>query len=177
MANLCISTPSQAGIISFSTPNSSFILDRRRRSIILCAVLRAILRPAAEVADGGLRCRGLGVAVVMVVVLLVGANAETEGAGGASVDCGFICIIFRARLGGGGSSSGFFVVPDNVRFLCRLGEIGGDLLLTAAGGREKLPSIIFSCADGSAEADGVSGALGRGIVVSMNQLNKRKTVT
>lgn len=78
-------------------------------------------------------------------------------------------MIFRARLGGGGSSSGFFVVPDSVRFLCRLGEVGGDLLLTAAGGSEKLPSIIFSCADGSAEADGVRGALGRGIVVSTSR--------
>jgi hypothetical protein len=52
MASLCISWPWQAGIISFNVPNSSFILERRRRSIKLCAVLRAILRPAALVALG-----------------------------------------------------------------------------------------------------------------------------
>lgn len=38
--------------MSFNVPNSSFIFDRRRRSIRLCAVLRAILRPAALVALG-----------------------------------------------------------------------------------------------------------------------------
>lgn len=80
MASLCISTPLQAGIMSFNTPNSSFILDRRRRSMMLCAVLRAILRPAAEVADGGLRCLGLD------VVAVVEANADAEGTGGASID-------------------------------------------------------------------------------------------
>lgn len=45
IASLCISWPRHAGIMSLSTPNSSFIFDRRRLSIRLCAVLRAILRP------------------------------------------------------------------------------------------------------------------------------------
>lgn len=52
MASLCISCPVQAGIISLRVPNSSFILDRLRRSIRLWAVLRAIFRPAALVALG-----------------------------------------------------------------------------------------------------------------------------
>lgn len=51
MASLCIS-PVQAGIMSFKTANSSFILDLRRRSMRLCAVFLAIFRPAALVADG-----------------------------------------------------------------------------------------------------------------------------
>lgn len=38
--------------MSFKVANSSFILERRRRSIKLCAVFRAILRPAADVALG-----------------------------------------------------------------------------------------------------------------------------
>jgi hypothetical protein len=51
MANLCIS-PVHAGIIPFSTANSSFILDRLLRSIKLWAVFLAIFRPAALVAEG-----------------------------------------------------------------------------------------------------------------------------
>jgi len=38
-----------------STANSSFIFERLRRSMMLWAVLRAILRPAALVDDGCLR--------------------------------------------------------------------------------------------------------------------------
>ena len=51
--SLCMSWPAQAGIMSLSTPNSSFILERRRRSIKLCAVLRAIFLPAAVVGPVG----------------------------------------------------------------------------------------------------------------------------
>lgn len=57
IANLCIS-PVHAGIISFNTPNSSFIFERLLRSIRLCAVFRAIFRPATLVDDG---CFFLGV--------------------------------------------------------------------------------------------------------------------
>ena len=49
IASLCISCPLHAGIMSLRTPNSSFIFDRRLLSIKLCAVLRAIFRPAAVV--------------------------------------------------------------------------------------------------------------------------------
>jgi hypothetical protein len=41
--------------MSFKVPNSSFIFDRRRRSIRLWAVLRAILRPATLFELGVLR--------------------------------------------------------------------------------------------------------------------------
>lgn len=41
--------------MSFKVPNSSFIFERRRRSIKLWAVLRAILRPATLVELGVLR--------------------------------------------------------------------------------------------------------------------------
>jgi hypothetical protein len=51
MASLCIS-PVHAGIMLLSSANSSFILLRRRRSIRLWAVLRAIFLPAALVALG-----------------------------------------------------------------------------------------------------------------------------
>lgn len=52
MASLCISTPLHAGIMSLSTPNSSFIFDRLRLSMIECAVFLAIFLPAADVAEG-----------------------------------------------------------------------------------------------------------------------------
>lgn len=42
----------QAGIIFFSTPNSSFIFDRRRLSMTLWAVFLAILLPAWPVELG-----------------------------------------------------------------------------------------------------------------------------
>ena len=38
--------------MSLRTPNSSFIFDRRRRSMIEWAVFLAIFLPAAEVAEG-----------------------------------------------------------------------------------------------------------------------------
>ena len=115
MASLCISCPVHAGIISFNVPNSSFILDRRRRSIKLCAVLRAILRPAALVAlgcfllefDVGLGTRSSELCEPLAVSLVLGAF---EG------DFGFIWMILRVLVGGGGkskSSSGRLIdVPD-----------------------------------------------------------------
>ncbi len=64
-----------------STPNSSFILERRRRSIRLCAVLRATLRPAALDTLAPLPLAGVEavvdpVAVEEVAVAAVGAAAE-----------------------------------------------------------------------------------------------------
>ena len=46
IASLCISWSLQAGIMFLSTPNSSFIFDRRLLSITLCAVFLAIFLPA-----------------------------------------------------------------------------------------------------------------------------------
>ena len=94
IASLCISMLSQAGIMSFSTPNSSFILLLRRRSMMLWAVFLATLRPAALVADGGLR-----LLLVALCGLGGGCDASKED---EFDDLGFTWIILRARLGGGG---------------------------------------------------------------------------
>jgi len=109
MANLCIS-PLHAGIISLSTANSSFILDRRLRSIRLCAVFLAIFLPAALVADGGFFL-GPAAAVVAGPALFEFVVAATAlvpvgaaGAGAAS-SRGFIWMIFRDRVGGGGRTN------------------------------------------------------------------------
>jgi hypothetical protein len=48
-----MSCPEQAGIMSFRTANSSFILLRRRLSINECAVFLAIFLPAAVVGPLG----------------------------------------------------------------------------------------------------------------------------
>ena len=96
MASLCISCPAHAGIISFSTPNSSFILDLRLRSIKLCAVLRAIFRPAAVVLPGCFFFPPAG------ADFAVGAGASA-GVGCSCDSLGFIWMILRERVGGGGS--------------------------------------------------------------------------
>lgn len=104
IANLCIS-PVQAGIMSFNTPNSSFIFDLLRRSIKLCAVFLAIFRPATLVEEG---CFFLG-------VFEVGFPPDFVFSAGVLIISslcprGFICIIFRDRVGGGGSAKESFVV-------------------------------------------------------------------
>ena len=84
-----------------STPNSSFILLRLLRSMRLCAVFLAIFLPAALVADGGLR---LLAAAVFAGCSSVDAVAEAAAAAGAVE--GFIWMILRVRVGGGGRSNG-----------------------------------------------------------------------
>lgn len=129
IANLCIS-PVQAGIILFNTPNSSFIFDLRRRSIKLCAVLRAIFRPATLVAEG---CFFLF--DVPAAPLAAGPLATSPSASGSCSCCprGFICIIFRERVGGGGkvkTSFALFCAAEDRRreALCTcVGETAGDL--------------------------------------------------
>ncbi len=124
IASLCISCPLHAGIMSFSTPNSSFIFDRRRRSIKLCAVLRAILRPAAVAPV--LFCFLFPPAWLAVLGVLPTAGGEViafcAGAGKACCCCaplllsfGFIWMILRDRVGGGGSAKSSLVItagPD-----------------------------------------------------------------
>jgi hypothetical protein len=117
IASLCISCPVHAGIMSFNVPNSSFILDRLRRSIRLCAVLRAVLRPAALVALGCFLFEvgvGLGVGSSEVLDGCLPLFLALRDLG-ADV-FGFIWIILRARVGGGGklkSSRGRFIdAPD-----------------------------------------------------------------
>jgi hypothetical protein len=91
--------------MSFKTPNSSFILDLLRRSIKLCAVFRAILRPATLVEDG---CFFLGVAAA---VFPTGTFEESLKGSTTSSGCprGFIWIIFRDLVGGGGKAKASFV--------------------------------------------------------------------
>jgi hypothetical protein len=165
--------------MSLSTPNSSFILLLRLRSMILCAVFRAILRPAALVADG---CFRLDPAVVFAGCAGLGGSSSGDADETEPV-FGFICIILRARLGGGGRSycivvsSLFLWEPDNVLLRARLepsglsvGDTGGDgrgcgLWFIAGGPREKAVSISSrSLAGRSVEADGVGGGFGRGML-------------
>lgn len=101
-----------------STANSSFIFDLRRRSIKLCAVFLAIFRPATLVADG---CFFLD-EVSLEAVAAAGAGAAADfllaavdpfpgpaaaGSVGFLTSCvrGFIWMIFRDRVGGGGSAN------------------------------------------------------------------------
>ena len=102
MASLCIS-PVQAGIISFKTPNSSFILDLRLLSIKLCAVFLAIFLPATDVLLGCFFFPFSGVAFAGAVTLLA-ASASIAGES-ASVCLGFIWMIFLDRVGGGGNAN------------------------------------------------------------------------
>lgn len=98
--------------MSLSTPNSSFILDRLRRSIRLCAVFLAILRPAAvvpAVADFLLLP-----AFAADLVSPVDTAFDTSAAEGASCaqPLGFICMILRDLVGGGGSAKSSLLMTD-----------------------------------------------------------------
>lgn len=104
IANLCIS-PVQAGIKFFNTANSSFIFDRRRRSMRLCAVFLAIFLPAALVADGCFLLLAPAADAVVVVVVAVDFDAEAAAAAVLLFEAavsGFIWMILRERVGGGG---------------------------------------------------------------------------
>ena len=107
MASLCISSSLQAGIISLSTPNSSFIFDLRLRSIRLCAVFLAIFLPAMLVELG---CFFL--VTEADVVDDAGAGRLFDSFAVCFVECvedcvvcwpGFICMIFLDLVGGGGN--------------------------------------------------------------------------
>lgn len=120
MASLCISWSRQAGIISFKTPNSSFIFDLRRRSMRLWAVLRAIFFPATLVELGCF----LGVVLAEPPPRLpVGPVGEVPK--GVLVGPGFICMILRDLVGGGGREKSALVagvgscfsVPEVLRCL------------------------------------------------------------
>jgi hypothetical protein len=100
IASLCIS-PVQAGIIFFSTVNSSFIFDLRRRSIKLWAVFLAIFRPAILVADGCFFFACGAPAVPLATLDFEAPPLILKLSSGWPR--GFICIIFRDLVGGGGS--------------------------------------------------------------------------
>lgn len=117
---MCISWSRQAGIISFKTPNSSFIFDLRRRSMRLWAVLRAIFFPATLVELGCF----LGVVLAEPPPRLpVGPVGEVPK--GVLVGPGFICMILRDLVGGGGREKSALVagvgscfsVPEVLRCL------------------------------------------------------------
>lgn len=132
--------------------------------MIECAVFLAILLPAADVADG---CFLFPLGVVFV---LVDADPDVGVVGEVAVDVssfGFICMIFLARLGGGGNSSLTLALPDNVRFLVITGDAGGEGFM-AAGGSTKALSIscvteTLSFGVGPVELAGVGGNLTRGM--------------
>ena len=134
MASLCIS-PVQAGIMLLRTANSSFILDRLRRSIKLWAVLRAILRPAALVADGCFFLVAVDVVAAAAVevdeeeeedeaaaaaVLADDEDVALEVAGPACSDApsswarGFIWMILRDLVGGGGRANESLAAVDDL---------------------------------------------------------------
>ena len=100
IANLCIS-PLHAGIISLSTPNSSFILDLLLRSIKLCAVFLAIFRPATLVEDG---CFFFGTGAAAFPA----SSLESFETSGSFSTRGFIWMIFLDLVGGGGSANTSF---------------------------------------------------------------------
>jgi len=80
----------------FNTPNSSFIFDRRLRSMRLCAVFLAIFLPALVLPD--------------FFLALVGVPGVDLGGSPSSINfkdrgLGFICMILRDLVGAGGSSA------------------------------------------------------------------------
>ncbi len=93
--------------MSFSTPNSSFIFDLRLRSMTEWAVFLAIFLPATLVALGCFLFAGADVANDSLAPLLFEPFAVrcTLVLLDSSLFCdlGFICMIFRDRVGGGGS--------------------------------------------------------------------------
>ena len=131
--------------------------------MILCAVFRAIFLPATLVVDGCLR---------LPVVFACG-RAGASNDEGEELGFGFICMILRARLGGGGRSTAVdssldFVAPDRVRLRWGLdksyGDVGGlgpcldsGFWSMVAGGKVSSASIsnIFSFAGRSVELAGV----------------------
>lgn len=115
----------------FSTANSSFIFDRLRRSMRLWAVFLAIFLPAALVVDG---CFFLppataadAASVPSVAVFLAPGPDLAVGFSAAASDVspstsflscflGFMCMIFRDLVGGGGSANSLSFAVDGGRF-------------------------------------------------------------
>ena len=76
----------------FKVPNSSFILDLRLLSMILCAVFLAVFFTAAVVAEFVLLCVAFLLSALSAIVCL-----------DLLLVSGFICIILLDLVGGGGS--------------------------------------------------------------------------
>ena len=95
----------QAGIIAFKVPNSSFILDLLLLSITLWAVFLAIFLPATLV-ELGCFFAAVVAALEDVEVLLFApfgfCCVETFSECSEGWGFGFICMMVRDRVGGGG---------------------------------------------------------------------------
>ena len=151
--------------MSFSTLNSSFIFDRRLRSMTECAVFLAIFLPATLVALGCFLLAGADVADEPLAPLLfeplVVCCAAVLLASSVCCDLGFICMIFRDRVGGGGSEK------SELAICCDGWAPLPPAVAMAGGGRAK---DIFSVGRRghslprmSEEEAGVGGKLDRGI--------------
>lgn len=152
---MCIS-PVHAGIMLLRRANSSFILDLLLLSIKLCAVFLATFLPAAL-------CFFLAPLVVAVGVAdaaFVEADTVSEpglltvesfefGAGGwaAATSRGFIWMILRDLVGGGGRAKSLFDEPATVAARLRdltvsLGCIGYPFSGVCGGVHEMLDGIM-----------------------------------
>lgn len=96
----------------FRRANSSFIFDRRRLSMRLCAVFLAIFLPAALVLDGRfflfpaeMLGRPSGPAAVLECAFDTGALLAMLEELVSSWRRGFICMILCDRAGGGGRAN------------------------------------------------------------------------
>lgn len=147
-------SPVQAGIKSLRTPNSSFILDLLRRSIRLCAVLRAIFLPAALVVDGCFfldPCSGAVFFVTLAGPLaLVLADVAMSAGSACACPWGFIWMILRDLVGGGGRA--------NVSLCCwaaddRLRALTASLGWTGYGALGETEEGDVGCADGCVVRD------------------------
>lgn len=103
--------------MSFKTPNSSFIFDLRLRSMTEWAVFLAIFFPAALVELGCFLPVTFAVMDDPVVPFLplpleVGRAAGMALGSSAVFDFGFIWIILRERVGGGGKEKSGFADVD-----------------------------------------------------------------
>ena len=123
----------QAGIIPFSTANSSFILDLRLRSMRLWAVFLAIFLPAALVDDGcfffeepdagAAGCEAEEEAAAAATDLADPPLLELEDVAVLSVfsaERGFTWMILRDLVGGGGKENcvlGGWAAEDRLRDL------------------------------------------------------------
>lgn len=152
----------------FNVANSSFIFDLLLLSITLCAVFLAIFLPATLVELG---CFLPFVFDPDVAFLFEAFGPDCEvGLEVSSVCCGFgfICMMVRDRVGGGGRvklglAAEWNCLSAAVLPWLRLGAIAGGGRLkdfsVAEVGERSLPSI-------SADAAGVGGRLGRGMIVA-----------
>lgn len=151
-----------------STANSSFIFDLRRRSITLCAVFLAIFFPAALVELGCFLPAAFDDALVCFFPYAFG-DSEWVADDSEDLCCcaGFICIIFRERVGGGGSEKSGFSVAGRIgcgldtRPLLFAGAIAGE---GNVSGVSRTVWEAGSLPGRSKDEAGVRGKLVRGIV-------------